>query len=223
MFTALDPNLATRRNVTLLGVSVVGLLIGRVLGWPLWATTLVVALPWLPLFVAEAARTYQHQAWLGVFFVLTALQLSHMGEHVAQMIQIHVLGLRGDDARGIFGVFDIEWVHFVWNALVVVGVVLLLTRCTHNRWLWVTLPIAGWHLVEHSYILSVYMSTGVSGTPGLLAQGGLLGGGLPLIRPDLHFGYNLIETVPLVAAFLLQTRRGSTIIQARQYSRREAE
>jgi hypothetical protein len=207
MFTTLDSHLVSRRSLTLLAASLAGLLVSRVAGWPLWATTLVVALPWLPLFVAEAARTYHHQTWLGLFFVLTALQLAHMGEHVAQMVQIHLLGLQGADASGIFGVFNVEWVHFVWNGLVVVGVVLLLTRYSHNRWLWLTAAIAGWHLVEHAYILSVYLGTGVSGTPGLLAQGGLLGGGLPLVRPDLHVGYNLIETVPLVAAFLLQARR----------------
>jgi hypothetical protein len=209
MFTTLDPYLATRRGPALLAASLAGLIVGRVAGWPLWATTLVVALPWLPLFVAETVRTYHHQAWLGLFFVLTALQLAHLGEHVAQMVQIHLLGLQGADARGIFGVFDIEWVHFIWNSLVLVGVLLLLTRYPHNRWLWLTAAIAGWHLVEHAYILSVYLSTGVSGTPGLLAQGGLVGGGLALVRPDLHFGYNLIETVPLVAAFLVQTRRAA--------------
>ena len=31
---------------------------------------------------------------------------------------------------------------------------------------------------------------------------GLIGGGLPLTRPDLHFLYNLVETAPLVVAFL---------------------
>lgn len=47
-----------------------------------------------------------------------------------------------------------------------------------------------------------YLATGVPGTPGLLSKGGLIGGGLPLTRPDLHFLYNLIETVPLTIAFV---------------------
>jgi hypothetical protein len=208
MLTAIETHLAARRTPLLLAASVAGLGVGRVAGWPLWATALVVALPWLPLFVSEVALTYRHQAWLGFFFVLTALQLAHLGEHIAQMVQIHLLGLQGADARGIFGVFDIEWVHFAWNSVVLVGVALLLTQYSRNRWLWLTAVIAGWHLVEHAYILSVYLGTGVSGTPGLLAQGGLIGrGGLPLVRPDLHFLYNVIETVPLVAAFLVQTRK----------------
>ena len=57
-----------------------------------------------------------------------------------------------------------------------------------------------------------YLSTGLAGTPGLLAAGGSLAGGLPVSRPDLHFLYNLAETTPLILAFLHQVggavRRG---------------
>jgi hypothetical protein len=120
------------------------------------------------------------------------------------MIQIHVLGLTGSDARGIFGTLDIEWVHFVWNTWVLLAVVVLLFRYPANKWLWPTAVFSTWHAIEHAYIFSVYLSTGISGTPRLLAQGGALLGGLPLTRPDLHFFYNLIETVPLIIAFLRQ-------------------
>jgi len=53
------------------------------------------------------------------------------------------------------------------------------------------------------------LTTGLSGTPGLLAQGGALGSGLPLTRPDLYLVYNLIDTVPLITAFLYQARRST--------------
>ena len=56
--------------------------------------------------------------------------------------------------------------------------------------------------IEHISIMFTYLATGVPGTPGLLSKGGLIGGGLPLTRPDLHFLYNLIETVPLTIAFV---------------------
>jgi len=190
----------------LLAASLAGLIIGRTLSWPLWATTVSMALPWLPFFARWIVHTYREHPWLGFFCILTWLQLSHLGEHVVQMVQIHVLGLQGEDARGVFGVFDIEWVHFIWNVGILVGVLLLLTRNPRNRWLQVTAVISAWHAIEHSYILSVYLSTGLSGTPGLLASGGLIGGGLPLTRPDLHFLYNLVESAPLVLAFLAATR-----------------
>jgi len=41
-------------------------------------------------------------------------------------------------------------------------------------------------------------------------RGGELGGGLPILRPDLHFFYNLIETTPLVIAFMEQVQRQRT-------------
>ncbi len=144
---------------------------------------------------------------LALYYVLAVTQLAHLGEHVAQMYQLHVLGLAGRHAHGIFGALDIEWVHFAWNAWVAIAAVLLLARFPQDRWLWLVLALAVWHGIEHAYIMSVYLSSGVAGTPGLIARGGVIGGGLPLARPDLHFLYNLVETVPLVIGFASQLRR----------------
>jgi hypothetical protein len=86
-------------------------------------------------------------------------------------------------------------------------VLVLLGHFRVNRWLWLALLLGGWHEVEHAAIFWVYLTTGVSGTPGLLSQGGAIAGGLPVSRPDLHFFYNLIETIPLLVAFLAQAQR----------------
>jgi hypothetical protein len=180
---------------------------GLLLDWPLWAIGLATVLPWLPVFTIDAARVFRAYQWLALFYLLVVTQTGHFLEHVAQMIQIHVLALTGADARGIFGTLDIEWVHFVWNTWVLLAVIVLLFHYPKNRWLWLTAVLTTWHAIEHAYIFSTYLSTGISGTPGLLAQGGAIAGGLPIIRPDLHFFYNLIETIPLIAAFLYQVRR----------------
>ena len=74
-------------------------------------------------------------------------------------------------------------------------------------WLWVLLVISVWHEMEHVSIMSVFLRTGHVGTPGLLARGGAIGGGLPLNRPDLHFFYNLLEELLLIMAYLSQIRR----------------
>ncbi|MGH2584434.1 MAG: hypothetical protein ACRDJE_05915 [Dehalococcoidia bacterium] len=74
--------------------------------------------------------------------------------------------------------------------------------------LWLVALVAAWHGVEHAYIMSVFLRTGTPGTPGLLSEGGMLAGGLPLSRADLHFLYNLVETVPLLIAFAIELRRG---------------
>jgi hypothetical protein len=160
--------------------------------------------------MVRTVRIYRYHPFLVLFSVLVVTQGAHVIEHVAQMVQIHVLGLSGAGARGIIGPLDIEWVHFVWNTWVLLALGLLLWRYPRNRWLWVTVVLAGWHELEHAVIMTRFLTTGQVGTPGLLALGGLLGGGLPLGRPDLHFLYNVIETVPLLASFdaQIQTSKG---------------
>lgn len=205
-----QPRMSGRVAPLTLGLTVVvslgGLSFGLLLGWPLWAIGLATVVPWLPVFTMDVARVFRAYQWLALFYLLVVTQTGHFLEHVAQMIQIHLLALTGPDARGIFGTLDVEWVHFVWNTWVLLAVVVLLFHYPKNRWLWLTAVLSTWHAIEHAYIFSTYLSTGVSGTPGLLAQSGALAGGLPFTRPDLHFFYNLIETIPLIIAFLQQVR-----------------
>lgn len=196
------------RSATLAAItSVGGLAFSKLEAWPLWVTGLAVVLPWMPVVVRELAWVYGQHQWLALFYVLVVTQSGHLLEHVAQMIQIHVLGLQGVDARGVFGSLDIEWVHFMWNTWVIFAVLVLLARFASNRWLLLTAFLAGWHEVEHTQIFSVYLLAGISGSPGLLSQGGMIAGGLPIMRPDLHFLYNLIETMPLALGFFRQVKR----------------
>jgi hypothetical protein len=145
--------------------------------------------------------------WTLLLGFLALAQTAHLLEHVAQMVQIHVLHLSGASALGIVGQLNIEWVHFGWNAVVVVALIALLPRFRTNPWLIAVTPLAAWHFVEHSVMIATYIQTGVAGSPGLLSAGGLLFGGLPIARPDLHFLYNLVETVPLVGALVVELRR----------------
>lgn len=208
----------TRRFITLRGVprrvlwitfatSYVAFAVGVLSGWPAWAYVLVAAAVWAPVLFVETAWMYRHYGWIALFYVLVITQGGHFLEHVAQMVQIHLLGRQGSDARGVVGALDVEWVHLGFNTWVFVALVALLLRFRRNPWLWVTLLVAGWHQVEHTYIISIFLATGTEGTPGLLAAGGRLDGGVDLSRPDLHFLYNLVETAPLFAAFGWQLRR----------------
>ena len=197
----------TARMVTLAAVtSLVAGGIGRLRAWPLWAIVLVMLLPAVPVFAAPARQLRRHGA-LVFFYVLVVAQSGHVLEHVSQMAQLHVLHREGSEAHGVFGSLDVEWVHFGWNTAVLLAVVVLFRHYRGNAWLWLALLLAGWHQIEHSYILAVYLQTGQMGTPGLLAAGGAWGGGLPLRRPDLHFLYNVLETTPLVLGFLHQLER----------------
>jgi hypothetical protein len=153
--------------------------------------------------------------WLALFSLIALTQTAHLLEHVAQIVQIHLLGVRGAAARGIVGQLDLEWVHFIWNTAVVVVLALLLLRYRDNRWLVVATAIASWHLIEHDVIMQTFLVTGIPGSPGLLASGGLIAGGLPIARPDLHFLYNLVETAAIVWALLTHLRTSVVLAQRR--------
>ena len=168
---------------------------------------ILVILAWLPLFFLKTVAIHRQYGWLAFFFILVVTQGAHFLEHVAQMVQIHLLGLSGLQARGILGMLDLEWVHFIWNSWVLLCAVLLVFLFRKNPWLWVLLVISVWHEIEHVYIMSVFLRTGHPGAPGLLASGGAIGGGLPLSRPDLHFFYNLLEELVLIMAYLYQIQR----------------
>ncbi len=190
--------------------SVAATFVAMLQGWPLWGIVLAALVPWAPVFSLNVAWTRCQYGWLALFYVLTVTQGGHFLEHVAQMVQIHLMDRTGPQARGVFGQLDIEWVHFAWNTWVLGAVLLLVYRFRHNLWLWATVLFATWHEIEHAVMLAVYLETGKAGDPGLLAQGGRLFGGVPMIRPDLHFLYNLIETIPLFIAFIVEFRRAGT-------------
>ena len=146
--------------------------------------------------------------WIALFGMLVASQLGHVLEHAAQLTQIHVLGIRAPDARGILAMFDTELVHFLWNSWILAAVAALVVAFPGNRWLQLSAILSCWHAFEHAFIYAGYLVSGISGTPGLVAAGGVIGGGLPLVRPDLHFVYNLAEVVPLALGFHAVLRPG---------------
>lgn len=143
------------------------------------------------------------------FALLLVAQAGHLVEHIVQVTQLYVWGVPKQHAHGIVGALDIEWVHFAWNFLVLAAVILVAGWFRASPWILGALVLASWHQIEHTYILMVYLTTGVSGTPGFLARGGTIAGGLPLPRPVLHFVYNIVEMVPLVIGFITTRARGA--------------
>lgn len=173
-------------------------------GFPLWGVALATLLPWVPVFTLEMMWRYRHYQWLALFEVVLISQVGHFIEHLVQMYQIHILGLRGVAARGIFGQLDVEWVHFLFNSYLLIAFLLLALRFRKNPWLWATLVVALIHEFEHLYIMRNYFITGKQGLPGLLGRGGVIS--IPLLRADVHFLYNLVESVPMMLAFIWQLR-----------------
>ena len=127
------------------------------------------------------------------------LQIGHQVEHIAQMFQMHADGQPPAFAHGLVGRLDLEWVHFGLTVTIAVVALFALARWPKNPVAWLLMPLALWHLAEHTTILITYLRTGITGTPGILAHGGLLNG--PLARPDLHFIYNATILLLLIGVW----------------------
>jgi hypothetical protein len=201
-------------RLSIAGLAVIALspavaaVVGYESDWSAGATAVVALAPmWAVISVQVLSINRVLGGWMGFFALFTLPQVGHFGDHVGQMAQVHWLDAAPPAAHGAVGALDVEWVHFIWNAWVLAGVGMLLFRFRRNPWLWASVPIAVWHLAEHLVIMIRFWDTGKAGDPGLLAMGGSLGGGTGLIRPDLHFIYNVLMTAPLLMALVHQLRR----------------
>lgn len=181
-----------RRTLTrLLGSALLGAALVVLLGAPLWLATACA----LALLVPSVLRTWQHigvrygRALL-VLSVLVTLQSAHTLEHIAQVVEFHLLGWAPRHATGLLSGLNVELVHFVWNWAVLLGAVGLLRAGLRggprNLWGWLFLLWTTAHTLEHSYLLAQYLvvlrglwASGASlsfaeGLPGVLGRGGWL-------------------------------------------------
>ncbi len=219
------------RNQTplLVLVGIGGLALGRAamiwLQWPLWAATLLLLALLLVPGIAkwhEDARRFGRVAML--LSILLATQGFHGVEHLLQWAQYHLLNWDIRLANGLLSPANAEWVHFIWNWLVLVAVVVLIAGSVRNVFAWALLLWALAHTIEHTYMFIRYLQvmqelqqlgiSGVSaqGLPGLLGRNGWLAQSqitqgtflctLPGVttapRLDVHFWWNVGETVLLV-------------------------
>src|SRR5262249_49493251 len=104
------------------------------------------------------------------------------------------------------GFLNVEWVHLIWNSLILVSAFMLLFAYRRNVWLWILFVFAIYHEAEHVYIVSIYVKTGKAGIPGLLANGGIIGGGFPIARADLHALYAIFEIALLLIIYFGERR-----------------
>lgn len=204
------PSSLTLQRVPIGVVLLTGIASGLGIGWsildeaPFYVSVGMGLLPWIPLFFFEAAWKYENYGFYAILATFTILQLGHIGEHGAQVIQLLIYD--GDLAKshGVFGNLDLELVHFVWDS----GVWLGLLLCTYklgfrNRWLLLSLAFASAHEVEHMFLFFINQTNldfyEHGGFAGVMGEHGLIGS--PLARPYLHFVYNFFVVVPLVMAF----------------------
>jgi hypothetical protein len=144
-----------------------------------------------------------------VFDVFVGVQVLHLGEHVVQMVQIHVWQWPPPLARGVIGALDIEKVHAAWNIGVLVALAWLLHRGARSPWVIATLVWAALHTSEHAYLLARALRSGLESQPGILGVGGLLArtglriaGITTWTRPAVHLAWNVGEVALLLLAYL---------------------
>lgn len=231
----LHPKQHTRIVVALLtaGVSVSAAAVA--LGWlPLWgatALTLLILLPAGVLKWRDDRRRYGATI-MGLSILVTAQGL-HTVEHLVQWAQYHVLLLSMRQANGLLSPANAEWVHFVWNWLVLIAVVALIAGGMCEGWMWLLFAVAAFHTLEHSYTFIRYqmilreltamdvLNVSAQGLPGIVGRDGWLArsewtrgtwictipGLTTAVRLDVHFWWNAIEMALLVIAGHFYLRR----------------
>lgn len=212
--------------VALLGV-VGGAVAMRTVGWPLWgATALVLALLLVPGALKWRSDARRFGATAALLGVLVAAQGFHTVEHLAQWTQYHLLNWSARASSGLLSPANAEWVHFVWNWLVLIAVLALVRGGMRGFWMWALLAWCTAHTLEHSYmfvrhliVLDELRQLGVSGItaqglPGILGRDGWLARSeltrstflcnLPGLttanRLDVHFWWNVGETTLMLLA-----------------------
>src|SRR5262244_175862 len=148
-----------------------------------------------------------------VFEALLVVQLA-LGEHLVQIAQIYLLGWPAPEARGLVAAFDVETMHFMWNVGVLAAVAWLLRAGISSRALAATFMWAAAHTVEHAYLITRAMVTGLESAPGILGAGGVLssfGVSVPGVttwtRPTVHLVWNIGEVGLLAFAYVAFTQR----------------
>ncbi|MFC4535386.1 hypothetical protein [Sphaerisporangium dianthi] len=151
-------------------------------------------------------NTDHHRLGLNVFLFIV---LAHWAEHVAQAIQIYVLGWPVPQARGVLGLpfpwlVTSEWMHYGYALLMLVGLIVLRRGFTGRARTWwtVALGIQVWHHLEHLLLLlQALTGNNLLGRPVPTSVVQLL-----VPRVELHLFYNAVVFAPMVVAMWLHRR-----------------
>lgn len=145
------------------------------------------------------------------FTIAIVFQFLHQLEHLAQIIQKHILGMKV--FPGLLGqVFDFEMVHLLYNAALFFAVLAVFIIYRKNPGIWrpsklglyalsFSVVFQGYHVVEHAVKTWQYMGNLALGLTGPAAFGkGLLGQIVPVI--ELHFWYNTVVITALLIGYM---------------------
>ena len=156
--------------------------------------------------LSAALNTRWHRAALGLF---AAVVIVHWAEHIAQAVQIYLLGWPPPKSNGLIGsVFPwlvrSEWLHYGFAVLMLIGFVMLRHGFVgrSRRWWNAAMWIQVWHHFEHLLLLLQALTGSF-----------LMGGAKPtsivqlaIPRVELHLFYNTIVTIPMIVAMYYHLR-----------------
>jgi hypothetical protein len=145
------------------------------------------------------------------FSIAVLVQFLHQLEHLAQIIQKHVLGWK--DFPGLLGrVFDFETVHLLYNVALFLAILAVFVIHHKNPGIWrrstvglyalsFAVVFQGYHCVEHIIKTWQYIGNLQAGLSGPEAFGkGILGAVVPVI--ELHFWFNSVVIAALLVSYI---------------------
>ena len=228
LLTVLHPREQTPLVVVMLFLGLgLGWLTMQQLGWPLWgATATVLALLLIPGVLKWYSDARRYGRTVMLLSILLAAQGFHSIEHLTQWVQFHILNWTARASTGLLSAANAEWVHFVWNWIVLAAVIYLLCNGMRNVWAWLLLAWALGHTLEHTYLFIRYLivlddlrrmgitDVTAQGLPGVIGRDGWLArsattqgtflcqvpGVTTANRLDVHFWWNVGEMGLLLVA-----------------------
>lgn len=133
------------------------------------------------------------------FFMIVVL--GHWAEHLAQAVQIWVLGWPVAEARGVLGIWypwliKSEVLHYLYALVMLIGLWTLRKGFSglSRKWWTIALGIQFWHHIEHALLITQALSGHNlfgSPVPTSIIQ-------LVIPRVELHLFYNTIVFIPMV-------------------------
>jgi hypothetical protein len=160
-----------------------------------------------------------------VLTVFMAVVVGHWAEHLVQIGQIYLLHWPKAKALGLLGIpfpwlVASEWLHMVYAALMLVGLVELRFGFAGEALSWWTaaLYLQYWHGFEHLLLFTQVQANfrlvhwaAITHVPSIVPPQSIVQLLLPAgFRPELHLFYNLIVTIPMVIAFVHYCRGGAS-------------
>ena len=135
--------------------------------------------------------------------VLMVVVLGHWAEHLAQAVQIYILGWPRPRAGGVLGLWypwlvTSEALHYGYALLMLIGIWILrkgFTGASHKWWT-IALVIQFWHHIEHILLIgqaTLHYNLFGSPVPMSILQ-------LFIPRVELHLFYNTVVFVPMMVA-----------------------